>query len=511
MANAMPTSSGTTEAVVTPSSEGGKRRRMSSRQRWLLVAGAFVAFCLVRWATGADQFTSVGSVAAALVFTMPIAMAGLAGLWSERAGVVNIGLEGMLIAGTIFGAWIGVATTPWVGVIAGVLGGGLFGLIHAVATVTFGVDHIVSGVAINLLAAGTAGLLAEILFPEQNGKMSPPPGQITRITLPWSDWLQTVQSKGIPVVSDIAGIVGGLTTNLSLLTVLCLALFPLTYWVLWRTPWGLRVRSAGEAPKAAETLGVKVMKEKYLAVIISGMVGGLGGAFLVIVTSQGYLENQTGGRGYIGLAALIFGNWTAAGTLFGSLLFGYTSAVNVRSDLSASTAIVVMVAIGLAVLLVLELRKLAERRGEHAMKRSSRISTLVFMVFLLAGAAVSLVFSTTTLLANGQFLPDMPRDSTAATVGVVILVGLVLVVLLAVLYYGFRAFQATRSHPQTSANLPAYTCGYLLFAWMWLSSTGIPQSFKSAIPNIITLMVLTFAAQRLRPPAANGVPYRRGE
>ena len=512
MAHPLPTSAVTGDQALAPTVEpAAKRRKMSARNRWLLVAGAFVAFCFVRWATGANQFTSVGSVAAALVFTMPIAMAGLAGLWSERAGVVNIGLEGMLIAGTIFGAGVGVATTPWIGVLAGIIGGGIFGLIHAVATVTFGVDHIVSGVAINLLAAGFAGLLAEILFPEQNGKMSPPPGQITKITLPWSEWMQTLQAKGIPVISDVAGIIGGLTTNLSLLTVLCLALFPLTFWILWRTPWGLRVRSAGENPKAAESLGVKVMKEKYLAVIISGMVGGLGGAFLVTVTSQGYLENQTGGRGYIGLAALIFGNWTVAGTLFGSLLFGYTSAVNVRSDLSASTAIVVMVAIGLAVLLLLELRKLADGRGEHAMKRSSRISTMVFMGFLLVGAAISLFFSGKTLLFSAQFLPDTPQDTGVGKTGVVVLVTVVLAVLLALLYYGVQAFRVTRVRPQTSANLPAYTCGYLLFAWMWLSSTGIPQSFKSAIPNIITLMVLTFAAQRLRPPAANGQPYRRGE
>ena len=512
MAHPLPTSSATPDAGLAPSTGAPpKRRRMSARNRWLLIAGAFVAFCLVRWATGADQFTSVGSVQAALVFTIPIAMAGLAGLWSERSGIVNIGLEGMLIAGTIFGAWIGVETTPWIGVIAGVIGGGLFGLIHAVATVTFGVDHIVSGVAINLLAAGVAGLLAEVMFPEQNGKMSPPPGQITKITLPWSDWLQTVQSKGIPVVSDLAGILGGMTTNLSLLTVLCLALFPLTFWVLWRTPWGLRVRSAGENPKAAESLGVNVVKQKYLAVIISGMIGGLGGAFLVTVTSQGYLENQTGGRGYIGLAALIFGNWTAAGTLFGSLLFGYTSAVNVRSDLSASTAIVVMVAIGLAVLLVVELRRLAAGRGEHAMKRSSRISTLVFMGVLLVGAVVSLVFSARTLLLKSRFLPDAPQETGLAKAGVVVLVAVVLAVLVALVYYGVQAFRVTRSRPQTSANLPAYACGYLLFAWMWLSSTGIPQSFKGAIPNIITLMVLTFAAQRLRPPAANGLPYRRGE
>ncbi|WP_153505287.1 ABC transporter permease [Cumulibacter manganitolerans] len=500
-----------TRTATAGAGDGTKRRKMTAQRRWTIIGAAFLAFCLVRWATGADQFTSVGTVGAALVFTIPIAMAGLAGLWSERAGIVNIGLEGMLIAGTIFGAWMGVKGGPWAGVIAAVAGGALFGLIHAVATITFGVDHVVSGVAINLLAAGVAGMLAEILFPEQNGKMSPAPGQITKVTLPWSDALISLQAKGIPVVSDLAGIVGGLTTNLSLLTVLCLALFPLTWFVLWRTAWGLRVRSAGENPKAAESLGVNVYREKYLAVIISGAMGGLGGAFLVIVTSQGYLENQTGGRGYIGLAALIFGNWTTSGTLLGSLLFGYTSAVNQRSDLSASTAIVVLVAIGLAVLLMLELRKLAAGKGDHATKRSTRISTLTFMGLLLAGALVSLFFSGKTLLLKSQFIPDNPQTTSLAKVGVVILIAVVMLVLAALLYYGVRAFRTTLAHPQSSANLPAYACGYLLFAWMWLSNTGIPQSFKGAIPNIITLMVLTFAAQRLRMPASDGLVYRRGE
>ena len=506
-----PSSSALIDAQTATASAETKRKKLSSRNRWYIVAGAFVAFCLVRWATGASQFTSVGSVAAALVFTIPIAMAGLAGVWSERAGIVNIGLEGMLIAGTIFGAWMGVKGGPWAGVIAAIAGGALFGLIHAVATITFGVDHVVSGVAINLLAAGTAGMLAEILFPEQNGKMSPPPGQITKITLPWSDALVSLQAKGIPVVSDLAGILGGLSTNLSLLTVLCLALFPLTYFIMWKTAWGLRVRSAGENPKAAESLGVNVYREKYLAVIISGAIGGLGGAFLVIVTSQGYLENQTGGRGYIGLAALIFGNWTTSGTLLGSLLFGYTSAVNARSDLSASTAIVVLVAIGLAVLITLELRKLARGKGDHAIKRSTRYSTLIFIALLVGGALVSLFFSVRTLLLKSQFIPDNPQATSLAKTGVVILVAVVILVLIAMVYFAVLAFRTSWARPQSSANLPAYACGYLLFAWMWLSNTGIPQSFKGAIPNIITLMVLTFAAQRLRMPAADGLVYRRGE
>ncbi|PRZ35242.1 nucleoside ABC transporter membrane protein [Antricoccus suffuscus] len=491
---------------------GARRKRISTRGKLAILAAVFVAFCLVRWATGATQFTSVGSITATLVLTMPIAMAGLAGLWSERSGIVNIGLEGMLIAGTIFGAWQGSLHGPWVGVIAGMIGGALFGLIHAIATVTFGVDHIVSGVAINLLALGVAGMMAELLFPESNGKQSPPVGQITKITLPWSNWMNDVQHKGIPVVSDLAGIVGGLTTNLSLLTILCLALFPITFYILWRTAFGLRVRSSGENPQAAETLGVNVYKMKYIAVIISGAMGGIGGAYLVTVSSQIYLENQTGGRGYVGLAALIFGNWTTSGTLLGSLLFGYTSAVNARSDLTASTAIVVLVALGLAMMLVLELRKLAERRAEVAVKRSSHRSTLIFTVVVGIASVAALVVAAIRLLISMEFIPGRTTVSgTPAKIGLGIVLVLVLILIAAVIYFAIRAFQSTRLRAQFSRNLGAYVVGYVIFGWMWLSNTGIPQSFKSAIPNIITLLVLAFAAQRLRPPAADGLDYRKGK
>lgn len=505
---------GTQSSLIDPSTEVPKarNRRMSTKTKVLIMLGVFVAFCIVRWATGADQFTSVGSVSAALVLTIPIAMAGLAGLWSERAGIVNIGLEGMLIAGTIFGAWIGSSTGPWLGVIAGIIGGALFGLIHAIATVTFGVDQIVSGVALNILATGVAGLLAETFFKESNGKQSPPVGQITKITMPWKSGLDSLQRKDVPVVSDLAGILGGLTTNLSLLTILCLVLFPVTFYILWRTAFGLRLRSAGENPHAAESLGVDVYKMKYIGVIVSGAIGGLGGVFLVTVSSQVYIENQTGGRGYIGLAAMIFGNWTTAGTFLGSLLFGYTSAVNQRSDLSSSTAIVVLVAIGLALLLLLELRKLGERRAAVAVTSGARRSTQIFTVVLAVASVVALVVAAIRLLGRLQFIPGQEAvRGAAAKTFLVLVLAVVLVLIAGLVFYSYKAFRATMQRGQYSANLAPYVAGYVLFTWMWLSNTGIPQSFKSAIPNIITLLVLAFASQRLRPPAADGLVYRRGE
>ncbi|GAA2980309.1 simple sugar transport system permease protein [Streptomyces sp. KhCrAH-43] len=314
-------------------SKGG-RRKLSLPVVLLLLAGALALVSLVRLISGANDVTSVGQVAGALELAVPIGLAGLGGLWAERAGVVNIGLEGMMILGTWFGAWAGFQWGPWVGVLFGIIGGALGGLLHAVMTVTFGVNHIVSGVAINILAAGVTRYLSNFTFADQPGgssKQSPRVDEIDKITIPGlSDWLQDLQQHHWFFVSDLAGIIGGLVTGLSLLTVVALLLVPVTWWVLWRTAFGLRLRSCGESPVAAETLGVNVYKYKYIAVVISGGLAGLGGAFLSIVATSIYQEGQTGGRGYIGLAAMIFGNWMPGGMALGAGLFGFTDSLKLR-------------------------------------------------------------------------------------------------------------------------------------------------------------------------------------
>ncbi|MGW2472048.1 ABC transporter permease [Streptomyces sp. NPDC001665] len=314
-------------------SKGG-RRKLSLPVVLLLLAGALALVSLVRLISGANDVTSVGQVAGALELAVPIGLAGLGGLWAERAGVVNIGLEGMMILGTWFGAWAGFQWGPWVGVLFGIIGGALGGLLHAVMTVTFGVNHIVSGVAINILAAGVTRYLSNFTFADAPGgssKQSPRVDEIDKITIPGlSDWLQDLQQHHWFFVSDLAGIIGGLVTGLSLLTVVALLLVPITWWVLWRTAFGLRLRSCGESPVAAETLGVNVYKYKYIAVVISGGLAGLGGAFLSIVATSIYQEGQTGGRGYIGLAAMIFGNWMPGGMALGAGLFGFTDSLKLR-------------------------------------------------------------------------------------------------------------------------------------------------------------------------------------
>ena len=312
-----------------------KRRRRMLPRVLLGIAGLLFLLSLVRLITGANDIDSAGTLSATIGLAVPIAMAGLGGLWAERAGVVNIGLEGMLILGTFGAGWAGYQWGAWAGVLAGVLLGAVGGLIHAIATVTFGVDHIVSGVAINILGLGATQYLAAVAFEDVPGggsTQSPSVPDLPAVTIPGvADGLGTIADKQWFFVSDVAAFLRALTNNVSVLTLIAVLLIIGTYVVLWRTAFGLRLRSCGENPAAAETLGVNVYKYKYIAVLVSGGMAGLGGAFLAIVASSSYRDGQTGGRGFIGLAAMIFGNWRPGGLAAGAGLFGYTDALRLRS------------------------------------------------------------------------------------------------------------------------------------------------------------------------------------
>lgn len=373
------TSTSTVSATSAAPKKGGGRRALSLPVILLTVAGALALVSLVRLISGADDITSVGQVAGALELAIPIGLAGLGGLWAERAGVVNIGLEGMMVLGTWFGAWAGFQWGPWAGVLFGILGGCLGGLLHAVVTVTFGVNHIVSGVAINILAVGATRYLSNFAFDGVDGgssKQSPRIDSITEITIPGlSGWMQDLQARHWFLVSDIAGVVGGLVTNLSLLTIVALLLIPGTWWVLWRTAFGLRLRSCGENPIAAESLGVNVYKYKYIAVTVSGGLAGLGGAFLAIVATGIYQESQTGGRGYIGLAAMIFGNWMPGGMALGAGLFGFTDSLKLRGGAENVHAMLLL----LAILLVLVVAWQLYKKKYVSAVISAAVSALLFV------------------------------------------------------------------------------------------------------------------------------------
>jgi simple sugar transport system permease protein len=387
----------------------------------------------IRIITGASDLTSTGTASAALLLSVPIVLAALGGLFSERAGVVNIGLEGMMIMGAWAGGYIGSQHGPWAGLFAAVVFGSVGALVHAIATVSFGVDHVVSGVAINIIAAGLVRYLSTLLY---KGGSWPGPSQ--------SPGIETVSLNGLPIlsgghyfgwkspdllgsianlnwffISDFASILRGLTGDVSYVTVVAISFVPIAYFILWRTAFGLRLRSAGEAPTAAESLGVNVYAMKYAGVLISGGLAGLGGGFLAIVAASNYQENQVAGRGYIGLAALLFGNYRPGGLLAGAGLFGFADALQLRD----STAI-------------------------HAL--------LLFIVVILA-------------------------------------------------FVAFRKFKAGK---QLSAVLSLASAGFIL--WFYFAVDELPGQLVTMTPYIATILVMALASQRLRMPAADGLPYRRG-
>ncbi|ATE57295.1 ABC transporter permease [Actinosynnema pretiosum] len=301
----------------------------------LAVVGAIALLATTSYLTGVAQLTSAGTIQTAVGLALPILLAGLGGLWAERAGVVNIGLEGMMILGTWGAAWAGYQWGPWPALIAAIVFGALGGLLHAIATVTFGVNHIVSGVAINLLGAGVTKYLSTLLFePVSNNPRESPavPKFDTYSAAGLTDWLAELEQQQRVGVSDVAGILRGLLTGVSPLVMIAAALVVASYLILWKTRFGLRLRSVGENPVASESLGVNVYLYKYAAVLISGALAGIAGATLVLNPGQpGYLEGQTNGRGYIGLAAMIFGNWRPGGLLGGAALFGYADGLQLRS------------------------------------------------------------------------------------------------------------------------------------------------------------------------------------
>jgi simple sugar transport system permease protein len=314
-----------------------------------------VLFSVARVISGQQALTSSSTFSAALLLAVPIGLAALGGLFSERAGVVNIGLEGMMILGTWGAGWAGYQWGWGAAVLGGLLFGAVGGLLHAIATVTFGVDHVVSGVAINILAAGVVRFLSELFYIDNaaGGGAAQSPSLSSRpptFSLPLlssgPDLLGDLESLHWFLISDLAGLLRGVTHEVGVLTVVAVLMIPGAYMVLWRTAFGLRLRSCGENPAAADSLGVPVYRLKYIAVLISGALAGLGGVFLVFVANI-YREGQTGGRGFIGLAALIFGNWRPTGLAAGAGLFGFADALQLRSR-TAVVALLLLVALILA-------------------------------------------------------------------------------------------------------------------------------------------------------------------
>jgi simple sugar transport system permease protein len=414
------------------------RTSFLSSNRFRLFAIVMVGFGVVsaaRIIADNPDLTSSGTFGVGLRTAAPIALAGLSGLVAERSGTVNIGLEGMMVMGTIFAGWWGWEFGPWAALLGGIVGGMLGGLLMSLATTTFGVNHIVAGVAINLIAPGVARFMASELFSDvQGGSVTSSPGNsgdIGEFTVPflsggdlfgWQtpDVLGWLEDTGWFIIADMAGLAKGLTSEISWDVVITIGLFFGITYLLWHMRLGLRLRFAGERPSAADSLGVSVHTMRWIGMAMSGGLAGMGGAVLVLFANR-YQENQVAGRGFLGLATMIFGNWMPAGTAIGAGLFGYAQGIT-------------------------------QRTGPGDLVRT-----------LLLAAAIGLIMLVLWMLMQRDIAP-------AGTVAVFAAVTL----------------------------------------WAYFAAQSPNNQLVFVTPYVVTLIAVSIGAQRLRPPAEEGIPWFKG-
>lgn len=256
--------------------------------------------------------------------SVPLLLACLAGLYSERSGVFDIGLEGKMLGGAFGAAAIAAVTgSAWLGLLAGIGVALMLSLVHAFASITTKGNQIVSGVAINFVAAGLTVLLGQAWF-GQGGKTPqlPKTARFTSIDLPFAEAV-----KDVPVLGQIYS---GLISGHNILVYFAFAMVPFTWWVLFRTRFGLRLRAVGENPQAVDTAGISVVWARYRAVMITGILCGAAGTYLSIAQSAGFGRDMTAGKGFIALAALIFAKWKPVPAMFACLLFGFLEAFEIR-------------------------------------------------------------------------------------------------------------------------------------------------------------------------------------
>jgi simple sugar transport system permease protein len=279
-----------------------------------IVAIAFVVAFLT-WAARDKSFNLVGMLSSSLVRATPIALAALTGVISERSGIINIGIEGMMLMSAQAAVVVASVTDSlWVGLLAAILTGMLLGSVLAVLSIKFKVDQTISGVAINIFAAGMTSFISS-KFLERNGDVLNNSG--------------TFPSLPIPLLSKIP-IIGPIFFENNVIVYLMMLIVIGMHFMLFYTPWGLRTRAVGEHPKAADTLGVNVFLTRYVNVILGGAIAGVGGAYFTIGSVGRFDEVMTAGKGFIGLAAMIFGKWTPIGSFLASLLFGFADSLQIK-------------------------------------------------------------------------------------------------------------------------------------------------------------------------------------
>lgn len=257
----------------------------------------------------------IGLLQATLRTATPLLLAGLGELFAERSGILNLGLEGIMLIGSLFGFLVANKTgNVWLGILCGGLAGMLISLIHAVLSISLNVNQTVSGVGINILCAGISMTVYRTVFGMASSGVPTAPAQ---------------QAIYIPVLSDIP-VIGPVLFQQLPLVYIAIALVPVAWVVLYKTEFGLAIRSVGEHPLAAETLGINVRMVRYICVLFGGLMTGIAGTFLSLGLLNIFLDNMTSGRGWIALAVVIFGKWRPGGVLGASLLFGLASALQLR-------------------------------------------------------------------------------------------------------------------------------------------------------------------------------------
>lgn len=256
--------------------------------------------------------------ATGLRLSIPLIFAALGGIWSERAGVFNLALEGSILSGA-FGAALGsfYFHSAWAGLAVGLLAAGLTGLLLAVMTVWLAINQMVAGIAINMFIIGLTSFLSRMVFSGQNA----------------SDSLSGFSALPIPALSSLPWI-GNLLFNQDVLVYMMYALIPLAWWLLFHSTWGLNLRATGEYPQAVDSAGLSVFGIRFISVVGAGMVAGLGGCYLVLSQVFIFTEHMSAGKGFIALAALILGRWHPVGALAACLLFGLADAVQLRLQFS---------------------------------------------------------------------------------------------------------------------------------------------------------------------------------
>ena len=263
---------------------------------------------------------------------IPLLLACLAGLYSERAGIFDIGLEGKMLMAAMSSATVAALTgSVWIGLAAGIAGSMLFALVHGLASITFRGNQLIAGVALNFVASGITVLIAQSIF-GQGGRTAPLAGdaRFLPIDLPFAEALQ-----GVPVLGPLYYEV---ISGHSALVYVAILLVPITWFVLYRTRYGLRLRAVGENPASVDTAGVSVVRLRYSAVMITGVLCGLAGAYLACGLQAGFGREMTAGRGYIALAALIFAKWRPWQALGATMLFGFFQALALRPDVVEAVA-----------------------------------------------------------------------------------------------------------------------------------------------------------------------------